>query len=334
MIALAVAIGTGVLAASFYSRTSVTAPLNPSGDIAPNTKALYSKAFLVAAFGDSKGRAAVFDHAVDSLDPGEAYGQPVLAILGDFVEQNSEFEFRYATDLVMRARERNVIVFVTIGNHEGFDRHDNLSRERYERFFGPTVSWFRLQGVLFVSCDTADEKSFPEEQAKRVEAILAAERPRSRDAILLTHVPPHVKAVLKDKRGYAKELPAEDSARMLDLAQRYQVCVLLAGHWHGSARQKFGTTDVIVQGTGGAPTDDANLFDPNGNNGYWSAWFDPGKPYSSKRTVGEGVRDGPGLERARYHLLKNAFPIAGGALAVAVASLAAATWISRKRAAP
>src|SRR5262249_42690922 len=151
---------------------------NPKGEIAP----AQSGSLTIVAFGDSKGRTAVYERARADAKRSKA---DALIFLGDLVQQNSEFEFRWGVEPAWcgRSAPYELPIFTVIGNHEGFDRKDHLSTENYELRFGPPVSWFRTKGTLFVSIDTSNEKSFPKAQQVEVEKILEAERPRSERAV-------------------------------------------------------------------------------------------------------------------------------------------------------
>jgi Icc-related predicted phosphoesterase len=290
--------------------------LNPRGEISP----AQSGSFTIVAFGDSKGRTAVWGRALADARRTHA---DALVVLGDLVEQNSDFEFRWAAEHVLGARSAELPVYVAIGNHEGFDRGGNLSRDRYQERFGPPVSWFRSKGVLIVSIDSADERSFSVEQAREVEAILAAERPRSAHAVVLTHVPPLAGEPLKDKRGYVKMLDPADSTRLLDLADRFDVDLVLAGHYHGFAERKRGKTRIVISGGGGGSLDSPDAFFH-----YVRATLPPQGGVNLEIVR---VDDAPGLEHARYLLLRNEQRLLVVAGALAVASLGLGLFRARRK---
>ena len=151
-------------------------------------------------------------------------------------------------------------VFLAIGNHEGFDRHDNLSRERFVTFFGPPVSWFSVKGVLVVSIDTSDEHSFPEDQARAVDAILTEQRPGAHHAMILTHVMPRFLKPSIDKRGYVKHLDLPDSERLRSLCRKHRVELVLGGHFHGHSTETRGETFFVMSGGGGGALNGPNEF--------------------------------------------------------------------------
>jgi predicted phosphodiesterase len=315
-LALVAALGASWIAAPFWLVTRPYGAPNPKGEIAPDA----SGALTVCTFGDSKGRTAVWYRAVEDALAREP---SVLVHLGDLVEQRSAFEFRYAGDLCDEARQRGLPVYVVIGNHEGFNRKNELEVKDFEGTFGPAVSWFRAHGVLFVSLDTADERSFPEEQARRVDAILAAERPRSSHAVLLTHVPPLAGEPIRDKRGYVKQLPGEDTARLFALVEKYKVELVLGGHYHGSRIDKRGGATYVIAGGGGASLDGPTEF-----------------PHYVRATISDAgvttevvrVDDGPGVERLRYYLLRYARIVVPALVGTALAAFAVALVLRRRNA--
>ncbi|MBI3723262.1 metallophosphoesterase [bacterium] len=266
-------------------------PWNPSGDVGPAP--VGSETVTIIALADLKARSAVLLRAYEAA---RAENAAAIVIGGDLVEQNSRLEFAYAGFLLGR-RPPGIPAFDAIGNHEGFDRHDNLSRERYERLFGPSQSWFRTRGVLFVSIDTSDEKSFPEEKAREVDAILSRERPRSDHAVLVSHVPPLVGKVLRDKRGNTKQLPEEDSRRIFSLVEKHGIELVLAGHYHGYSCEKRGSTTYLVSGGGGG-----SLDGPDELHHFLKVRLGPG---ALEHEVVR-VDDGAGIEWVRHQVLREA----------------------------
>lgn len=312
-----VALAVLLSALALVARLELSSPgvsLNPSGEVSPAA----SGALTVCAFGDSKGRSVVLDHAVDDA---LARSPAVVVHLGDMVEQRSPFEFRYAAGLAAGVRARGLPFYVVIGNHEGFDRHDQLRPDDYVATFGLPVSWFRARGVLFVAIDTSDEKTFPEAQARAVDSILAAERPRSTRAVILSHVPPLVGAPIKDKRGYVKQLPPEDSARLVALAEKHGVELVLAGHYHGSRIDRQNGVTYVIAGGGGAKLDG-----PDELTHYVRCTLPDAGPVDVAVVRVDEPLD---LETLRYLVLRNRVAVLGWSAGVAVACLALARLLRR-----
>lgn len=235
----------GALVAHFFATAPTERP-NPRGELSPPSSADVT----LVALSDVHGRPGVLE---DAFEDARAKDAAAILLGGDLADRNGEFEYRWGGTLL--ALGPPIPTYLAIGNHEGFDRRANLSRERYEKFFGPPVSWFATRGVLVVSIDTADEHSFPEEQARTVEAILAQERPRARAAIILTHVMPRFEAPSIDKRGFVKHLHEPDSARLRALCDRHRVGLVLGGHFHGYATETRGGTLYVMSGGGGGALD-------------------------------------------------------------------------------
>jgi Icc-related predicted phosphoesterase len=234
-----------------FETSAPTARPNPANELSPAS----SEAVTIVAVSDVHARPGVLDEALACAR--ETHAAAVL-LGGDLANQNSEFEYRYAAALLATAPP--VPVFLAIGNHEGFDRHANLSRERFTRFFGPPVSWFATRGVLVVSIDTSDEHSFPETQARAVDSILTAQRPRARHAVILTHVMPRFEKPAIDKRGFVKHLDPADSDRLRELCKKHDVDLVLGGHFHGYATEQRGRTSFVMSGGGGGALDGPGEF--------------------------------------------------------------------------
>jgi Icc-related predicted phosphoesterase len=321
VLAVAALAGASVVAVALVAVTggprAPTHP-NPAGEIAAREIApSASGAFSIIGLADLKARPGVLFAAYEDA---RANAADAIIVGGDLVQFDSAFEYGYAVSLLERA-PAGIPHFLVFGNHEAWDRFDHLTgRERFRATFGPTQSWFRTQGILFVAADTGDY-DFPEARAAELDAILTAERPRSRLAVILTHELPFFGTQrLKDKRGYDKQLAEPDSARMAALVEKHDVCLVLGGHFHGYASGKIGRAAAIVSGGGGAPLD--------GPDEYYH--YVRVKIHPEGAVTHEVVRhDNHAPEWLRYRLLQNANPVAGALAAAAVVAGIVAWMLGR-----
>jgi 3',5'-cyclic AMP phosphodiesterase CpdA len=221
------------------------------GELAPPA----SGSFTIVTLSDLKARSGVLLRAYEDA---ATRGADAFVIGGDLVQQNADFEYRYAVRLLEKA-PGGLPVFVTFGNHELWGRHNDASPERYRRWFGPTESWFETKGVLFVSLDTADY-AFDEERAEVARKLLAAHRPGARRCVLLSHILPQAGTALEGKHGQEKQLPGPDSERILKIVDDFDVDLILGGHYHGYAATKRRRATMLLTGGGGASLDGPDEF--------------------------------------------------------------------------
>jgi 4-amino-4-deoxy-L-arabinose transferase-like glycosyltransferase/Icc-related predicted phosphoesterase len=242
---VATLVGLGAFGAAFDASTAPGAHRNPVG-LVGTPPPPSSGSLTIVALSDLKARSGVLL---------EAYKEKadVFIVGGDLVEQNSEFEYRYANRLLGMA-PRGVPTFLVFGNHESWDRESHASDERFTENFGPPQSWFLVKGVLFVSLDTADY-DFTEERFERARAILDAHRSEASHIVLLTHILPLVGDTRLDKQGREKQLRKPDSDRIKALVDRYGIELVLGGHYHGHAETKVGNATYVITGGGGAALD-------------------------------------------------------------------------------
>jgi Icc-related predicted phosphoesterase len=244
-------LGAGLFVANFYASTGPRAHPNPTGEVAPPS----SGAFSLVALSDLKARSNVLLRAYE--EAGSTHADAIV-IGGDLVQQNSEFEYRYAARLLEKA-PAGIPTFVAFGNHEAWDRDEHHSSERFTSWFGPPQTWFETKGVLFVALDTADY-AFDEARAREAESILEKRRRDASRCVLVSHILPQVGTPLEGKRGAEKQLKPADSQRILDLVERFQVDLVLGGHYHGYAASKHGATTLLLTGGGGAGLDGPSEF--------------------------------------------------------------------------
>lgn len=296
-------LGAGLFVASVAASNGPRAHANPAGELSPPA----SGSFTIVTLSDLKARSGVLLRAYDDA---RTNGADAIVVGGDLVMQSSDLDYRYANRLLSLA-PAGVPVFVTIGNHELWSRSGEGTPERFERFFGPTQSWFRTKGVLFVALDTADYH-FPQARADAARAILRAERPRSRACVLLSHILP------QKKQGAEKALDAEDSARILALVDDFDVGLLLGGHYHGYAESKHGRATILLTGGGGA-----NLDGPDEFYHYLRVTLAPDGSVTHQVIK---VDSPHGIEWLRYQLLRYSIFV----LAALAAVLVAATLVVRR----
>lgn len=224
---------------------------NPRGPL-PSSR---SGPVRLLATGDMKARSRVL---FSMLDEARAGGVDLVVVNGDLVEQDSAYEYRYVLGLLGAHVPSGVPLYVTVGNHEVWDRNDRCDRADYVRAFGPPQGWFAIRDVLFVALDTGDY-TLDDARLAEADAWLLAERPRFAKAVILTHCAPFYGVPLKDKRGWEKTLPQAPidwSARLRALAEKHRVDLVLGAHYHGhgEARKVNGVT-YVVAGGGGATLD-------------------------------------------------------------------------------
>jgi 3',5'-cyclic AMP phosphodiesterase CpdA len=202
--------------------------------------------FLVA--GDTRSSTVFEDfYQNTSLDIDPDFG----VIVGDFVAYPDANRHRFFMG-EFGEWEMTFPIFVITGNHDVVTKHermadrlyDPVSREDFERMYGPRNFSFIYRGCLFIGIDdayTADYLDYLKETLSR--------RPKD---VLMTfvfmHIPP---PSLIEPSAAGREMEGEQE--FLRLMDAYDVDFVFTGDFHSYFRADRGHTRYIITGGGGSP---------------------------------------------------------------------------------
>ena len=175
---------------------------------------------------------------------------PLIIIPGDLVQSRSWWQ-RWTFARVQRQIASHVVL--TAGNHDVVDTASLLAfrTEHGSDYYNYT---FNNCSFVVIDSETAREPTLnPDEFTRQwtwLEATLAAQQRASRThVVLITHRPPFVEKETEsaDDRNW----PRETRSRLLNLARRYGVRWILAGHLHRTliASTEDGLRVVVVAGS-------------------------------------------------------------------------------------
>jgi predicted MPP superfamily phosphohydrolase len=199
-------------------------------------------------------------HAADARFAQQA-GQ-INALKPDFVVLTGDLTYgltdRHMAVIDSALRQFQVPVKLIPGNH---DVRDAESLALYRRTYGEDYYLFTHNGCDFIFLDTAildldspwysgKDERFRQEVSRQwawLENTLAGSRQRQpRHTFLLMHIPPFVNT--QDERGKFACLSRPCRERLLGLADKYGVEVILAGHIHRTIEVQSGRCAISTVG--------------------------------------------------------------------------------------
>lgn len=177
---------------------------------------------------------------------------PILFIIniGDFVKRGSEEKYEKYLNMIM---DYPIPILHVPGNHE----MEGNGRYIYQKFFGSSDYYFDYDSRFIILSNTkADHGSyagFSDAQLKFLEDKLDDPIPERK--IVICHVPPKwpfSKYINLLEFKIRKKLNNED--KFHGLIKKYDVNLVLSGHYHGFGQEKEGSTIYVISGGGGQPT--------------------------------------------------------------------------------
>jgi len=224
--------------------------------------------FTFAHFGDPQmgfgigGLAATRDRFVQAIESAQSRKAEVACVAGDLVHNRTEPEY---AALEEAWKSFAVPVLVVPGNHDVADPATLARfRKRYGRDYG-AATWRNCEFLLLDSMllsaaapwykphDDAHAAEVTKQWAWLEQALQAARDKKRTHIFVVIHVPPFL-GKPQEKAGYGN-LPADARQRLLDLARKYKVSAILAGHCHSTREIPVPEGPTIYTAGGTARTD-------------------------------------------------------------------------------
>lgn len=200
--------------------------------------------YFVVAFGDNR------PEDIKQTTPPKTFYQIInetsklhpYAIIGtgDHVGEGRDSQYKE----LWKALSNLENVLLVPGNH---DLLISGSSDRWERYVGPRYwCWQGIPGWGIVGVDTYDRliPRFRQETSKVFQECSAGK------IILVTHYP------IEPNIGYnIDKAPSGTTKKRIleELIGKYNVSIVIQGHWHGYAEKRIGDTLYIITGGAGAP---------------------------------------------------------------------------------
>ena len=223
-----------VAAFAVYSVVSSREKVNLSQRIGPPLGAKSAgENFKFAVFGDSHSCRVSLRDALHKAKRTCAFA----VHLGDFVEFDDDFEYRYFRRRIAKLTD-DFTVFLVRGNHETMAPAGGFSKNYLRYVPNPGYS-FRYAGCLFLILDDSSGE-LDKRQLLQCRQILARFRNTSphNPIFVFSHIAPQY-------------LWRSQTAALCDWARKYQISLFFAGDTHGYSESRLGPAKVIITGCAG-----------------------------------------------------------------------------------
>lgn len=198
-----------------------------------------SDRFSFAAIGDTSG-CGTFERICEGLRD-----EPLsfVVLLGDSVREGTPGYHQYFRAELAHELAMPFPIFYVVGNHD-VDL-DTFPLSEFEKTYGPTNFSFEYKGCLFVVLRMVKKLHSIKESCAFLESVLSGKRSAYRKVFVFMHIAPPVSEGFVMKRY-------EDSEKVVELADRFNIDYIIAGDYHGYSRIKHKNTVYLVTAGGGA----------------------------------------------------------------------------------
>ncbi len=196
------------------------------------------EAFRFAVAGDTKS-IGTFERIAEKLRT-----EPLdfAVLLGD-VAYNGTEAFHRLLRAEIKEYKLEVPTFYIIGNHDV--EPATFPVRRFEEIYGPGIFSFVYQDCLFIGLRILDEPYSNQESIDFLTHLASGPTDSFRHKFVFMHIPPPISSDF-----HARSFTG--GAKLVALFNKLQVDYVFAGDFHGYARTRFGSTNYLVSGGGGA----------------------------------------------------------------------------------
>jgi hypothetical protein len=194
--------------------------------------------FRFAVVGDTKS-IGTFERIAEEL---RHQSLDFVVLLGD-VAYNGTESFHRLLRAEINEYKLEVPTFYIIGNHDV--EPDTFPVRRFEEIYGPGIFSFVYQDCLFIGLRILDEPYSNQESIDFLSHIVSGSSDSFRHKFVFMHIPPPISADFS-ARSF------KGDAELVALFNKLRVDYVFAGDFHGYARTRFGSTNYLVTGGGGA----------------------------------------------------------------------------------
>jgi hypothetical protein len=196
------------------------------------------EAFRFAVVGDTKS-IGTFERIAEEL---RHQALDFAVLLGDVAYNGTESFHRWLRSEINEYK-LEVPTFYIIGNHDVDPA--TFPVRRFEEIYGPGIFSFVYQDCLFIGLRILDEPYSNQESIDFLTHIASGPTERFRHKFVFMHIPPPISADFS-ARSF------NGGAKLVALFKKVQADYVFAGDFHGYARTRFGLTNYLVTGGGGA----------------------------------------------------------------------------------
>jgi hypothetical protein len=194
--------------------------------------------FCFAVAGDTKS-IGTFERIAQEL---RHQSLDFAVLLGDVAYKGTESFHRWLRSEINEYKLK-VPTFYIIGNHDV--EADTFPVRRFEEIYGPGIFSFVYQDCLFIGLRILDEPYSNQESIDYLTHIASSSKESFRHKFVFMHIPPPLSTDFS-ARSF------NNDAKLVALFNKLQVDYVFAGDFHGYARTRFGLTNYLVTGGGGA----------------------------------------------------------------------------------
>jgi len=196
------------------------------------------EAFRFAVVGDTKS-IGTFERIAEEL---RHQSLDFAVLLGDVAYNGTEAFHRWLRSEI-KEYKLEVPTFYIVGNHD--IEPDTFPIPRFEEIYGPSLFSFVYQDCLFIGLRILDEPYSNQESIDFLTQIASGPNIKFRHKMVFMHIPPPISTDFSARR-------INGDAKLVSLLNKLQVDYVFAGDFHGYARARFGATNFLVTGGGGA----------------------------------------------------------------------------------
>lgn len=190
-----------------------------------------------AVVGDWRGYGTFDELIKNELD--------FIVLLGDIARNPTDGDHKFMQVRITTKMLTDYPVFYVAGNH---DVGPSYSLEKWERTYGPSQFYFKIDGNLFIFTYLTDD----EKGLDYLEQNLRKNASSAKRIFVFNHNPPDLGFDWK-----ARVLPHQE--RFIRLLDTYRVNYFIGGDYHGYARVRKGATTFLISGGGGAGLEDRDF---------------------------------------------------------------------------
>ena len=198
--------------------------------------------FQFAVVGDNHNNLEIYQKIIQRINQDK---MAFFVDLGDLTRVGASSEYYEAKRILDQLK---VPYYMTMGDHDKIGNGYDL----WQQYFGPTYySWDFKNGHFVILNDVVNENGFSEEQLNWLENDLS--RTNKEVKIIFLHRPPRCPFAEPGDLGFTGPYSQERITRFFNIAQRYRINKIFAGHLHNFLNYSVEGIPITVTGGGGGP---------------------------------------------------------------------------------
>lgn len=201
--------------------------------------------FTFIVVGDVQGGMATFEAMLDIIRD----DRPAFAVvLGDVVCEPTVVSHKLFA-LEMQEHSKDIPTFIVVGNHD-INANGSFGINDFEKLYGPSQFFFCIGKYLFVLLNDVPPHDENGLYVDFLQAAISAQKNDIKKIFVFMHIPViSIDGSLSNNNIGGRE-------RFMELAKRYDIDYVFAGHHHGYIKSQKDNTVYIISGGGGAKLDE------------------------------------------------------------------------------